>query len=175
MARAKRVAIIAQIQWTAPLVASLLGVLLAAGLRSEPIELLSGPRGDYLLNCGGCHGFQGVSNAKLVPSLKDLVGYYLWIPEGRAYLPRLPNVAFSTLDDQKLAAVLNYVVFEIGANSAPPGAKPYTAAEVARWRKQPLDEVALSAYRLQLVETLINKHQAPDELRTYGIALPPLN
>jgi len=26
----------------------------------------------------------------------DLVGYHLWIPEGRAFLPRLPNVAFST-------------------------------------------------------------------------------
>jgi len=159
----------------AALAAIVVGVLLAADLKSEPIEPLSGARSDYLLNCGGCHGFRGVSNPKLVPSLKDLVGYYLRTAAGRAYLPRLPNVAFSTLSDQKLAALLNYVVFEIGANSAPPGAKPYTAAEVARWRKQPLDEVALSAYRLQLVETLINKHQAPDELRTYGIALPPLN
>jgi|HubBroStandDraft_2_1064218.scaffolds.fasta_scaffold131502_2 hypothetical protein len=49
------------------------------------------------------HGVRGVSYARLVPSLKDLVGYYLWIPEGHAYLPRLPNVAFSTLTDEKLA------------------------------------------------------------------------
>jgi hypothetical protein len=125
-------------------------------------------QGDYLLNCGGCHGFHGISNAKLVPSLKDLVGYFLRTPEGRAYLPRLPNVAFSTLSDQKLAAVLNYVVFDIGGNSAPVGARPYDVAEVGRWRKQPLNEVVLSQYRLQLVENLIGQHQAPAELRVYN-------
>jgi mono/diheme cytochrome c family protein len=168
MARPRCVDVFAQLQWTAPLAAVVCGVLLTAELKSESIEQLGGAQGDYLLNCGGCHGFHGVSNAKLVPSLKDLVGYYLRTPEGRAYLPRLPNVAFSTLSDQKLAAVLNYVVFEIGGNSAPAGAKPYGAAEVGRWRKQPLNEVVLSQYRLQLVDTLISQHGAPAELRDYA-------
>ncbi|MGO9949414.1 MAG: c-type cytochrome [Steroidobacteraceae bacterium] len=167
MARARCVDVFAQLRW-APLVAVAFGMVLAADLKSEPLKPLSAAQGDYLLNCGGCHGFHGVSNAKLVPSLKDLVGYYLRTPEGRAYLPRLPNVAFSTLSDQKLAAVLNYVVFEIGGNSAPVGAKPYDAVEVGRWRKQPLNEVVLSQYRLQLVENLISQHQAPAELRVYG-------
>jgi mono/diheme cytochrome c family protein len=168
MPRVRWIDVFAQLQWTGPLVALAVGVFLAADLKSEPIQPLRGAQGDYLLNCGGCHGFYGVSNAKLVPSLKDLVGYYLRTPEGRAYLPRLPNVAFSTLSDQKLAAVLNYVVFQIGGNSAPVGAKPYGAAEVGRWRKQPLNEVVLSQYRRQLVETLIGQHQAPAELRVYG-------
>jgi len=172
MARPRWVVLFARLKWTAPFAAVIFGMFPAVNLKSDPIGQLSGARGDYILNCGGCHGFHGVSNARLVPSLKDLVGYYLWIPEGRAYLPRLPNVAFSTLDDRKLAAVLNYVVFDIGANSAPIGAKRYTAAEVGRWRKQPLDYVALSAYRLQLVQALINKHQAPAELLTYGQDLP---
>jgi mono/diheme cytochrome c family protein len=168
MARVRCLDIFDQLQWTAPLVAIFFCAFLAADLKSQPTERLTGAQGDYLLNCGGCHGFQGISNAKLVPSLKDLVGYYLWIPEGRAYLPRLPNVAFSTLNDEKLAAVLNYVVFELGGNSAPAAAKPYGAAEVGRWRKQPLNEVVLSQYRLQLVERLINNHQAPANLRSYG-------
>ena len=167
MARPRRGDVFAQLKWAAPLVV-VFGIALAADLKPEPVKSLSLVQGDYLLNCGGCHGFHGVSNAKLVPSLKDLVGYYLRTPEGRAYLPRLPNVAFSTLSDQKLAAVLNYVVFEIGGNSAPVGAKPYDAAEVGRWRKQPLNEVVLSQYRLQLVENLINQHQASAELRVYG-------
>jgi mono/diheme cytochrome c family protein len=171
MAPVRCVDVFAQLQWIAPLAAVVCGAFLTADLKSEPIEQFSGARGDYLLNCGGCHGFGGISNARLVPSLKDLVGYYLRTPEGRAYLPRLPNVAFSTLSDQKLAAVLNYVVFEIGGNSAPAGAKPYGAGEVGRWRKQPLTEVVLSQYRLQLVETLINEHQAPAELRVYGKGL----
>ena len=37
--------------------------------------------GQLSLNCGGCHGFRGVSNPRLVPSLKDLVGYYLRHPK----------------------------------------------------------------------------------------------
>jgi len=53
----------------ASLGAMLFGVFLAVDLKSEPIELLTGPRGDYLLNCGGCHGFHGVSNPRLVPNL----------------------------------------------------------------------------------------------------------
>jgi mono/diheme cytochrome c family protein len=125
-------------------------------------------RGDYILNCGGCHGFLGVSNARLVPNLKDVVGYYLHTPEGRAYLPRLPNVAFSTLSDAKLAGVLNYLVFELGGASAPARAEPYTAAEVGQWRRQPLTEVNLSEYRRQLVETLITEYRAPAAMRVYG-------
>src|SRR5271167_2442989 len=167
MARTRWVDVFAQLQW-APLVAVAFGMVLAADLKSEPVKSLRPVQGDYLLNCGGCHGFNGVSNAKLVPSLKDLVGYYLRTPEGRAYLPRLPNVAFAALNDEKLAAVLNYAVFEIGGGSAPQGAKPYGAAEVGRWRKQPLTEVVLSNYRQQLVETLIKEQHAPAELRVYG-------
>jgi mono/diheme cytochrome c family protein len=167
MTRVRCVDVFAQLQWIGPLAAAACGVFLAADLKSEPLQAFRPAQGDYLLNCGGCHGFHGVSNAKLVPSLKDLVGYYLLTPEGRAYLPRLPNVAFSTLSDQKLAAVLNYVVFEIGGNSAPAGAKPYAAGEVGLWRKRPLNEVVLSQYRSQLVETLIGQHQAPAELRVY--------
>jgi|SRR5271167_837452 len=168
MARVRRAGEFAHLRWTASLGAILFGVFLAVDLPSEPIERLSGPRGDYLVNCGGCHGIHGVSNPRLVPSLKDLVGYYLRTPEGRAYLPRLPNVAFAALNDEKLAAVLNYAVFEIGGGSAPQGAKPYGAAEVGRWRKQPLTEVVLSNYRQQLVETLIKEQHAPAELRVYG-------
>ncbi len=112
----------------------------------------------------------GVSNSSLVPSLKGLVGYYLYLPEGRAYLPRLPNVAFSTLNDAQLAAVLNYMVFDLGAGSVPPGTHPYRAVEVGKWRRQPLTEVTLSAYRRQMVETLIARYHAPETLRGYSYA-----
>jgi hypothetical protein len=153
----------------APLYTFICGVVLAAdGMAIESIDQLSGPRGDYVLNCGGCHGIQGVSNAMLIPSLKDLVGYYLWMPKGREYLSRVPGVAFSTLSDRKLAGVLNYVVFDLGGNSAPVGARPFSEAEVSRLRKQPLTEVSLSKYREQIVETLISQHQAPAALRIYG-------
>jgi cytochrome c553 len=159
--------------WVARCLALIFGLLSTAapGAKTRAAEF-SAPQRDYILACGGCHGLQGVSNSNLVPSLQGLVGYFLDLPEGRAYLPRLPNVAFSTLSDEQLADVLNYTVFEIGAGSAPAGSRPYVAAEVAQWRKQPLTEVTLSAYRRQLVETLIRRYRAPVTLRGYGAGLP---
>jgi cytochrome c553 len=153
----------------------ILGLLSTAAPRAQmPAAEFTVPQRDYILACAGCHGLHGVSNPNLVPSLQGLVGYFLDLPEGRAYLSRLPNVAFSTLSDERLAAVLNYMVFDIAAGSAPPGARPYVAAEVGEWRKQPLTEVPLSAYRRQLVETLIRRYRAPVTLRGYGAsAIPP--
>jgi len=122
---------------------------------------------DYILACAGCHGIDGLSNSRLIPRLKDRIGYFVNFPEGRAYLARLPNVAFSTMSDQQLAAVLNYAVAEIGGNSTPAGMKPYQAAEVGKWRKLPLT-ASLSAYRQGIVETLISRYRAPASLRGYG-------
>jgi cytochrome c553 len=139
----------------------------AAPKAQAPAGEFSAPQRDYILACAGCHGLHGVSNSDLVPSLQGLVGYFLELPEGRAYLSRLPNVAFSTLSDAQLAAVLNYMVFDIAAGSAPAGARPYVAAEVGAFRKQPLTEVTLSAYRRQLVEILIRRYRAPAALREY--------
>lgn len=142
----------------------------AAGMPATgtPAAQFPEPQRDYILACGGCHGLNGISNSTLVPSLKGLVGYYLYLPEGRAYLPRLPNVAFSTLNDEQLAAVLNYMVFDLGAGSAPAGTRAYRAAEVGKWRKQPLTEVTLSEYRRQMVDTLIARYHAPEALRGYS-------
>jgi mono/diheme cytochrome c family protein len=126
------------------------------------------PQSNYLLGCGGCHGENGISNSRLVPDLNDQVGYYLAIPEGREYLVRLPNVAFSIMSDRELTDVLNFMVFRIGGASVPAHTVPYSVAEVARLRKQPLDEVSLIDYRKHLVDTLIDRHRAPQKLRVYG-------
>ena len=122
---------------------------------------------DYLLACGGCHGILGTSNSKVVPQLAGLVGYYLLTPEGRSYLPRLPNVAFAALSDQALASVLNYVVFDLGCSSVPTSAAPFGAAEVAHLRTRPLTEISLTAYRRALVSDLIERHGAPLDLGRY--------
>jgi hypothetical protein len=143
----------------------------------EPAMVCAGPgspqrftqsQSDYILACAGCHGLRGASNGLLVPDLKGLVGYYLMLPEGKSYLSRLPNVAFSSMDDRRLAELLNYMVFDIGGGSAPPWARPFEPAEVGKWRKEPLTDVALSKYRRRLVETLISQYQAPESLRFYG-------
>jgi hypothetical protein len=127
----------------------------------------------FLEGCGGCHGLEGSSVSNLVPDLKDQVGAFLCLPEGRAYLGRLPNVAFSPSKDAQLAQILNYVVFTMGGTSAPAAAKPYTAAEVGRLRRQPLTVVDLASQRRRIVEDAIAKCGAPDALRAYKRASNP--
>jgi mono/diheme cytochrome c family protein len=145
----------------------LLLAMLPAALRAGTSEVDS-PRGNYLLSCGGCHGLNGVSNSKLVPDLKDEVGFFLNLPEGRNYLARLPNVAFSMTTDAALTGLLNYVVFTLGGGSTPAGAKPYTVAEIAALRRRPLTEVSLVQMRQQMVGILIDQFHATTDLRHYG-------
>jgi mono/diheme cytochrome c family protein len=152
--------------------AGVLTALCAVGAASipaavDPSLILTKSQTNYLLGCGGCHGETGVSNSRLVPDLRDQVGYYLATQAGREYLVRLPNVSFYTASNAELADILNYVIFTIGGNGVPPRAKPYTAAEVAKLRKQPLTEVSLVEYRGRLVSELIEKHGAPASLRFY--------
>jgi hypothetical protein len=141
--------------------------LLPAALHAE-MAPFPADRSDYLLNCGGCHGIDGVSNSRIVPDLKGQVGHFLKLPEGRGYLGRLPNIAFATLPDRELAALLNYTIFTLGGDSVPKGAKPFSVQEVAALRRQPLNEVALFQYRQKIVEELIEKYDATPALRLYG-------
>jgi mono/diheme cytochrome c family protein len=124
-------------------------------------------RGAFLERCGGCHGLDGKSAAALVPDLRDQVGYFLCTPEGRAYIGRLPNVAFSGVSDQQLAEMVNYTVFQIGGSSAPAKAKPYTAAEVGRLRRRPLTATDLVAQRARVAEAVIRSCPAAEGLRVY--------
>lgn len=139
-----------------------------AETRPSAVHAFTRPQSNYLLSCGGCHGENGISNSRLVPDLQDQVGFYLNIPEGREYLVRLPNVAFSIMSDRELTDVLNFMVFRIGGASVPAHTAPYTIAEVARLRKQPLNEVSLVDYRKRLVDMLISDHGASQKLRVYG-------
>jgi hypothetical protein len=136
-------------------------------LHAETGELLT-PRANYLLSCGGCHGLNGVSNSRLVPDLKDQVGFFLNLPEGRNYVVRLPNVAFSMTTDRALTGLVNYVVFTLGGANVPKGAKPYTVREVSRLRRMPLTEVSLVQTRQKMVGILIDQYHATTNLRHYG-------
>jgi mono/diheme cytochrome c family protein len=95
---------------------------------------------DYQMNCQGCHTPDG-SGAGSVPALKGHVGLFLQSQEGREFLVRVPGSATSALSDERLAAVLNWIVYEFAGDSLPTAFTPYTAAEVGPLRKHPLNEV----------------------------------
>jgi mono/diheme cytochrome c family protein len=119
-----------------------LGLALAASAASA-----EAPRVDYMLQCQGCHGADGRGAPGTVPSLEG-VGRFLAAPGGREYLVRVPGSSQSALDDAALAAVLNWMIREFD----PRDFVPYTAEEVSRVRRPPLDDV--DAVRRELLQKL---------------------
>lgn len=122
----------------------------------------------FILSCGGCHGTLGQSPPKSVPTLRGSAGYFLCTPEARDYIIRLPNVSRALLDDQALADVMNFVTFELGERSAPPGAVRFTAREVREIRARPLNTQPLNAYRRKIVKQLVRDCGAPAAMLEYG-------
>jgi hypothetical protein len=76
-------------------------------------------------------------------------------------------VAGAQLSDEKLAAMLNFVAFELGEGSAPKDAKPYTAEEVGSLRKQQLNSVPLAKLRSDIVRKLVRRCGAPSSILDY--------
>jgi hypothetical protein len=140
-----------------------------ADVREHDVSRLSAPQVAYLTSCGGCHGVEGVSAPRDVPTLRHLTGSFLCTRRGRQFIVRLPDVALSTLSDRMLTAVLNWVVFDLGAPATRgPHGRLYTVAEVARLRREPLTQTGLTAYRNQVVAQLQARCDAPAALSVYG-------
>jgi mono/diheme cytochrome c family protein len=148
------------------------GLLLASfgAARAEPPPATAAmPRAqsDYLLHCGGCHGLDGRSADRLVPTLSNQVGAFACTARGRDYVARLPNVALAPLDDQRLADVLNYV-FAMDAHAYRRTTPPYTPAQVADLRRRPLIGAPISAARRELVARFIADCGGQPTLKRYG-------
>ncbi|HVS76418.1 MAG TPA: hypothetical protein VHE11_05750 [Steroidobacteraceae bacterium] len=123
----------------------------------------------YLTSCGGCHGIEGVSAPGKVPTLRGLTGSFLCTSQGRDFLVRLPDVALTTLSDRMLTQVMNFVVFDMGAPVAGGRpVRPYTVAEVARLRREPLTDTGLTAYRNSVVAGLAARCDVPAALHVYA-------
>jgi len=136
---------------------------------ARAVTRLSATQVAYLTHCGGCHGIEGVSAPGAVPTLRGLTGSFLCTQQGREFIIRLPDVGLSTLSDRELTDVMNFVVFDIGAPVAGgKPARPYTVAEVARLRRQPLTDTGLTVYRNQVVAGLAVKCQVPAALHVYA-------
>jgi hypothetical protein len=143
----------------------------ATELSRHQVSHLTAVQVAYLTSCGGCHGIEGVSAPQAVPTLRHLTGSFLCTREGRQFIVRIPDVALSTLSDRMLTRVMNWVVFDLGAPvAAGPEAHPYTVAEVARLRREPLTQTGLTPYREQVVAHIQARCAAPAGLSVYGAA-----
>lgn len=109
---------------------------------------------NYQMFCQGCHTPDG-TGGKSVPKIKNYIGYFLQNQVAREYLVRVPGSANSSLNDEQLAEVLNWMIIELGGESVPKSVQYYTTNEVAKLRQQPLFEVV--DYRAMLVKRLTVK------------------
>ena len=106
---------------------------------------------NYQMFCQGCHVGTGTGGSS-VPNMNGFVGYFLRSQEGREYLVRIPGSANSTLSDEHLAEVLNWILISFSEGSLKNNWKPYSANEVGEYRANPLFEVV--DYRNQVIDRL---------------------
>lgn len=143
------------------MLAFLLPLLLLLGSPAMAGETLPAPVQLYVLNCWGCHRQHGEGIPHTVPRLSGTVGYFLLIPGGREYLIEVPGVAGSALSDAEIAEVMNWLLVTFSKDQLPPNFKPYTTAEITRYRSHELNDI--KHVRGALAERLAVK----------GIAIPP--
>jgi mono/diheme cytochrome c family protein len=105
------------------------------------------PAVNYMLQCMGCHTPDGSGEPGRVPSIRDTVLPFARLPAGRRYLVQVPGAAQSTLSDAELAALINWMIVELG-HGTPQAFAPFTAAEVAQYRRTPLTDVRSERERL---------------------------
>ena len=124
----------------------------------------------FQANCAVCHGAKGLGQPSLAPPLTLYPARYASIPEGRRQLVmtmlggmfggidvegkhfdfKMPE--FVQLDDAALAAVLNFVVFDL-AHAAPP-AQPLTAEEIKAGREHAPTGAEVREHRAKVLALL---------------------
>ncbi len=105
---------------------------------------------DYMLNCGGCHRYDGEGVARnAVPSFRNSIGLFTRLPEGREYMIRVPGAAQSQLGNAELADVLNWMVANYSPGELAPDFRPFTAGEVGAVRPYRYDDVVAERRRLE--------------------------
>lgn len=113
-------------------------IAVAVGLAAPPA--MANPALDYMLNCRGCHRVDGSGTPGAVPALRGHVARFLSVPGGRDFLIRVPGVAQSILDDERLADLMNWLVRRFDPEHVPEDFRPYDAPEVAELRKAALTD-----------------------------------
>jgi hypothetical protein len=125
-------------------------------LSAAPTFSLS-PANAYILRCAGCHGMEGAGSLTGgIPDFRNTVAGFSYLAAGRRYVVQVPGVLASGLDPQLTADVMNHVMTRWGGTSLVTEFVPFTAAEVARLRRDPIQDV-VSFRRALVVEMVAHK------------------
>lgn len=109
--------------------------LLALGAGMDRANATENGQTLYLLHCSGCHGRQGgAASVGRIPALAGKVGSFMKTPEARIFVTQAPGIMNSGLNDNDVAALLNWLVPAFAGASLAEPFKPYTAEEIAHSR-----------------------------------------
>ena len=133
----------------------LAGVARASESESMLIGVSDPVRAEYhwVMKCRGCHGVDARGSENGAPDMVGIVSQFLHSEEGRAFLGRVPGVAFVDLPDQDVAELLNWLTQTFDRQHVPANFRPYTAQEVSRLRQDPLISKAFST-RAEILQQL---------------------
>lgn len=113
---------------------------------------------NYMLHCQGCHLPDGTGMPGKVPAMRGHLARFLEVPGGREYIVQVPGVSTSKLNDADTAALMNWLVREMGPH-VPTDFKPYSEREVAdlrgHWLNRPQP---VRASLLKAIEALPTAH-----------------
>jgi mono/diheme cytochrome c family protein len=126
----------------------LLSAPAAQAAEPDRITQVTGVAEDYARNCQGCHRADGLGAYGSVPRLRDFVGVFTHLPEGREYLIRVPGVVWAMLDDARLTRLVNWMLATYDRAGLSPDFRPYTVEEVAAARRRPIHDVKATRGRL---------------------------
>jgi cytochrome c2 len=128
--------------------AAVLAWTFGAHLLTGSVAWAASAAGDYLVNCQGCHKENGSGQRGYVPDFRGSVARFLALPQGRAYLGRVPGTAQSFLGDAERAGVLNWIVTQFDPEHLPANFVPYSAKELATYRQNPLSQASVERARV---------------------------
>lgn len=89
---------------------------------------------NYMLYCQGCHLADASGLENEVPRMKDFVGYFLHSQEGREFVIRVPGVATSSLPDEQLTELMNWLLLTYSKEQLPDSFEPFSVTEVSALR-----------------------------------------
>lgn len=115
---------------------------------------------NWVMHCQGCHGADAQGTPGGAPRMAGFVARFLKVKEGRAYLGRVPGVAFVELSDAEVAQLLSWVVQHFDGKHVPKTFTPYSEEEIRSLRRQPLISDA-DRERKKLLQSLSQRPRLP--------------
>jgi len=117
--------------------ARMIAVAVLIGFTSDAGADEQRARVNYMIHCQGCHLPEAVGYPGKVPRMRDFVGYFLHSREGREFIIRVPGVSTSSLGNDQVTELMNWLLLTYSAPQLPRNFVPFTVDEVATLRPDP--------------------------------------